>query len=147
MKQSKLKLAFLLFVGMLALTQAQAQTAVATVDETIVYDYGKDGYISSKDDLVEQPYTHVNIYEGANRKSISFSLNYVDGSPSLDSEYKIIKRRNKSTLIYCERMSDGNKILIEQSRNRITINCDYNEKHDRFDSAIKFSKLRFRKVG
>jgi hypothetical protein len=120
---------------------AQGQTAIATVDETIVFDEKTGEYLSSKDEDVANTYTHAVIT--GDKLFIKFQMNRSDGEPVI-SEYMIVKRRNNSRKLLCTNIDTGKKILIEQKKNSMTVNCEYDDKNDRYNAAIVFDKLKFK---
>lgn len=146
MKNSKLApVAFLALLALMLLLSgaSNAQTAVADVDETIMFDYIKDKYVSSKDGDVENPYTTASIYEKHNQEDITFRMNMEDGTQEV-AEYKIVDRKKNSKLIIAKRTSDGSPILIKQTRNKLTVHCEYNYVSERYDGTIVFTKLKFK---
>lgn len=120
---------------------AQGQTATATVSETIVFDYGEDKYVSSRDGLVDNHYKSIKIIEEKNVLTFIFTKN--DNSCKM-SQYKITKRKRNSDILIAKRLGDNAQIRIDQSREgRMEIQCNHQSGPSRYDGAFILTNVKF----
>ena len=147
MKNSKLPAIALMALVVLLLgvnSLASAQTVVAQVDETKVFDYGENEFLSSKDGDVDNFYTSAIITQKGNK--IVFKMNTKQGE-QLISEYKVVNRAKNGKLITCKKTTDGSQILIKQKKHSFTVNLDYVESADKYDAAIVFTDFQGVDIG
>ena len=128
-------------IALMINSAVQAQTATATVSETIVFDYGEDKYVSSRDGLVDNHYKSIKIIEEKNVLTFIFTKN--DNSCKM-SQYKITKRKRNSDILIAKRLGDNAQIRIDQSREgRMEIQCNHQKVPSRYDGAFILTNVKF----
>jgi len=125
----------------LALSAVGQKTATAQVSETAVFDYEANRFLSSKQGEVENHFTGAVITKRLNRMTFVMK---VGADSSYTSVFQITDRKQGSRVILAQRIDTKAKIKIVQKKHSLEVLCDYNEKEDRFDSAIVFTNIDFK---
>lgn len=146
MKKSIAPLVLMMIFSLVLALGAVAQkktTATAWVDETVVFDYADDKYLSSKKGEVDNHYTNAKIIEQGNW--FKFELNVGHDSVHV-SEYLVIERKRNGKVIIAKKITDDGtdqQIKIVQRRHTLDVHCAYRKEANRYDAAILFTNLIF----